>query len=122
MHVALQIVRVVAGTGLIVFGAETFAEHLSAASARLGVTVFALAILLAGAEPEELATTVTASLRHVPAIAFGDVIGANIAICLVAVGVGARLSPLPFGPSVWRYGALGLPLAAIAAAMAWDGG
>ena len=70
---------VIAGLGvaLIVWGAETFAEHLAVASARLGVSAFALAILLAGAEPEELATAVTASLRDAPAIALGDVIGAT---------------------------------------------
>ena len=59
----------IVGTAAIVWGAETFAEHLSVASVRLGVSTFALAILLAGAEPEELATAVTASLRKAPAIA-----------------------------------------------------
>ena len=121
MHAALQLVVVAAGVAAIVWGAEAFAEHLSVAAVRLRVSAFALAVLLAGAEPEELATTVTAALRHSPGIAFGDVIGANIAICLVALGVGAVLTPLPFGPSVLRYGLLGLPLAGVAAAMAWDG-
>ncbi len=121
MRAGLEILAVVAGTALIVFGAETFAEHLSAASARLGVTMFALAVLLAGAEPEELATTVTASLRHSPGIAYGDVIGANIAMCLVALGLAATLTPLPFGRTVLRYGLLGVPLGAIAAALAWGG-
>lgn len=78
-----------AGVGLIVWGAETFAEHLAAASVRLGASAFGLAVLLAGAEPEELATVVTASLRGAPGIAVGDVIGANVAICLVALGLGA---------------------------------
>ena len=121
MHTILQLLLVAAGVACIVWGAEAFAEHLSVAAVRLRVSAFALAILLAGAEPEELATTVTASLRHAPGIAFGDVIGANIAICLVALGVGAILSPLPFGPSVLRYGVLGLPLAVVAAAFAWQG-
>ena len=66
------------GVTLIVWGAETFAEHLAVASTRLGVSAFAVAVLLAGAEPEELATAVTASLRDAPAIALGDVIGANV--------------------------------------------
>ena len=39
------------------------AEHLADASARLGVSTFALALLLAGAEPEELATAVTLAAR-----------------------------------------------------------
>jgi cation:H+ antiporter len=121
LHTAFQLLLVAVGVACIVWGAETFAEHLSVAAVRLEVSSFALAILLAGAEPEELATTVTASLRHAPGIAFGDVIGANIAMCLVALGVGAILSPLPFGSSVLRYGVLGLPLAGIAAAFAWEG-
>jgi cation:H+ antiporter len=121
VHAALQLAVVVAGAAAIVWGAEAFAEHLSVAAVRLGVSTFALAVLLAGAEPEELATTVTAALRHSPGIALGDVIGANIAICLVALGVGAVLTPLPFGRSVLRYGVLGLPLAGVAAAFAWQG-
>lgn len=121
MPIVVDVAVVVAGVVLVVWGAEAFAEHLSVAAVRLGVSSFALAILLAGAEPEELATTVTASLRHAPGIAFGDVIGANIAICLVALGIGAVLEPLPFGTSVLRYGVLGLPLAAVAATIAWEG-
>jgi len=114
---------VAAGVGVaaIVWGAGTFARHLAVASTRLGVSAFALAVLLAGAEPEELATSVTASLRHSPGIALGDVIGANVAICLVALGVGAVLAPLPFDRQVRRYALAGLPAGALAAAIAWDG-
>ena len=39
------------------------AEHLATASSRLGVSTFALALLLAGVEPEELATAVTLAAR-----------------------------------------------------------
>jgi len=40
------LIAMVAGTAAIVWGAERFAEHLADASKRLGVTAFALAILL----------------------------------------------------------------------------
>jgi cation:H+ antiporter len=109
------------GVAAIVWGAETFAKHLAVASTRLGVSAFALALLLAGAEPEELATAVTASLRDAPAIAFGDVIGANVAICLVALGVGALLAPLPFDRGVLRYGLGGLGAGALGVYVSWDG-
>lgn len=114
-------VLILVGVGLIVWGSETFAEHLGAAAIRLGVSSFALALLLAGAEPEELATGVTASLRGVPAIAFGDLIGANITICLVALGVGTLVTPLPFGRRVMRYALFGLPMSIIASGLIWDG-
>lgn len=112
---------VVAGVMAIVWGAEHFAENLARASTRLGVSTFALALLLAGAEPEELATAVAATLRGAPAIAFGDVVGANVTICLVALGVGAVMATLPFGRRVFRYGLLGLPVGATAVVFAWDG-
>jgi cation:H+ antiporter len=121
MTTALAVAVFAGGIALVVVGAELFAEHLEVASRRLGVSAFALALLLAGAEPEELATTITAAVRNVPAIAFGDVIGANVAMCLVALPVGALVAPLPFGPRVRRYALLALPLGAVAAIVAWNG-
>jgi cation:H+ antiporter len=110
-----------AGTGVIVWGAETFAEHLADASKRLGVTAFALALLLAGAEPEELATVITASARDVGGVAFGDVIGANATIVTVALGVGAWMTTIPFGRDIRRYAIGGLLTGVLAAAFMWDG-
>jgi cation:H+ antiporter len=121
MLTLIWIVVLLLSVGAIVWGAEAFAKHLAAASSQLGVSSFALALLLAGAEPEELATAVTASIRKLPAIALGDVVGANLTICLVALGIGAVLAPLPFGHRVLRYALLGLPLGAIGAWFAWDG-
>jgi cation:H+ antiporter len=118
---AAWVLVLVAAVGAIVWGAESFAEHLSAASVRLGVSAFALALLLAGAEPEELATAVVASVRKVPAVALGDVLGANVTMCLVALGIGACLAPLPFGSRVLRYAALGLPVGVAATVVMWDG-
>jgi cation:H+ antiporter len=115
------VIAVLIGAAAIVWGAEAFAEHLAPAAVALRVSTFALALLLAGAEPEELATGVTASLRHVSGVAFGDVIGANVAMCLVALGVGAVIAPLPFGRRVRRYALAGLPLGAVCAALAWRG-
>jgi cation:H+ antiporter len=121
-HVAVfELVALLIGVGLIVWGAEQFAEHLVAASHRLGVTTFALAVLLAGAEPEELATAITAGARDVPSVALGDVVGANVAICLVALAVGAFTAPLPFSAATRRYALLALPAGVLAAVFAWDG-
>ena len=121
MSTALWFAAMAAGTAAIVWGAERFAEHLADASKRLGVTAFALAILLAGAEPEELATVVTASARGVDGVAFGDVIGANAAIVTVALGVGAWVVTIPFGSQVRRYAIGGLAAGVLAAGLMWDG-
>ena len=121
MVLVLWLLAFAAGVAIIVWGAETFAEHLGTASVQLGVSSFALALLLAGAEPEELATAVVASLRGSSGIALGDVVGANVTICLVAHGVGAWIAPLPFPAAVMRYALLGLPLGVIGTWFAWDG-
>ena len=118
---ALWIASLIGGTVLIVLGAELFAEHLAGASARLGLSAFALAVLLAGAEPEELGTVVTASARGVDGVAFGDIIGANAAIVTVALGVGAVVAALPFGRRIQRYALGGLAAALFAAPIIWDG-
>jgi cation:H+ antiporter len=121
MMMFLWFLALVVGVGAIVWGAETFAEHLGKAAVALGVSSFALALLLAGAEPEELATALVASLRGSPGIALGDVIGANVTICLIALGVGAWIAPLPFSGSALRYSLLGVPLGVIGVWFAWDG-
>ena len=54
----------------------------------LRVSTFALALLLAGAEPEELATGVAASLRHVPGVA--DTL-LMIAYAFVSVALGVTV-------------------------------
>lgn len=119
--IAVWLVAFLGGVGLVVWGAEAFAEHLGRAAVALGVSSFALALLLAGAEPEELATVVTAAVKGAPGIALGDVIGANVTGCLVALGVGAIVAPLPCRGAVLAYGAMALPLGALAAWIAWSG-
>jgi cation:H+ antiporter len=121
LDTAGAVLLALAGVAAIVWGAEAFAENLAHAATRLGVSTFALALLLAGAEPEELATAVAATVRDAPAIALGDVVGANVTVCLVALGVGAVVTVLPFGRRVLRYGLLGLPLGVLAVAFSWDG-
>jgi cation:H+ antiporter len=110
-----------ASVAVICLGAEAFAEHLGVASVRLGVSAFAMAPLVAGAEPEELATVIAAAVKGAPGIVRGDVIGANVRICLVALGVGAIVAPLSFRGAVMRYAVFGLPIGVAAAWIAWDG-
>ena len=117
METAAWFIAAIAGVVGIVWGAESFAEHLGPASVALRVSPFALALLLAGAEPEELATGLAASLRHAPAVAFGDVVGANVTMCLVALGVGALIAPVPFGRRVRLYGLMAVPLGVVSSAL-----
>jgi cation:H+ antiporter len=41
--------------------------------------------------------------------------------CLVALGVGAWIAPLPFNQRVMRYALFGLPIGMVATGFVWDG-
>lgn len=91
---------------LLVAGAELFVENAAGAARRLGVTVFAVGLLLAGAEPEEMLTGILASLAHRPGLAVGDALGANITMLTLTLGLAAVIRPVPFGRRVRSYAVL----------------
>ena len=109
-----SITLLVIGAGLLTAGAEGFAEHVSGASARLGVSVLALGILLAGAEPEEAITAMLASGQGHPALAAGDAVGANLVILTLTLGLGALVTRLPVGRRGLEYGVAATVLGALA--------
>src|SRR5215470_7523 len=106
---------------LLIAGAELFTENVEAAAQRLGITVFAAAFLLAGAEPEEMITAAISSGRHRPGLAAGDAIGANLTMLTLVLGLAALARPLPFGGRVRGY-ALWSALAGGLAAVTIAGG
>jgi cation:H+ antiporter len=106
---------------LLTSGSELFAEHAGAAGRRFGVTALAIGLVLAGAEPEEMVTAIFASARHLPGIAAGDAIGANVTMLTVVLGLAALARPLELGSRVRTY-ALAASAAGVAAALALLGG
>lgn len=99
----LAVVLLVVAAGLLVAGAELFVENAAAAASRLGVTLLATAVLLAGAEPEELLTAVLASAQDRPGLAVGDAVGANVTMLTGALGLAAVVRPLPIGARTRLY-------------------
>ena len=91
-------VLLLVSVGLLVADAELFVENAAAAAGRLGVTLLAVAVLLASAEPEELLTAALASAQGRPGLAVGDAIGANVTMLTAALGLAALVRPLPIGP------------------------
>lgn len=117
----VAVVLLVVAAGLLVAGAELFVENAASAAGRLGVTVLAVAVLLAGAEPEELLTAVLASAQDRPGLAVGDAIGANITMLTAALGLAALVRPLPVGARTRLY-AGGAAFAGLLAVLALLGG
>jgi cation:H+ antiporter len=114
LNLLLQIVLLVVGAALLTAGAEGFAENVTGASARLGVSVLALGLLLAGAEPEEAITAMLAAGQGHPALAAGDAIGANLVILTLTLGLAALVTRLPVTRRSLEYGVAAAVLGAIA--------
>jgi cation:H+ antiporter len=114
---------------LLLAGAELFAENAARAGHRLGVSMLAVGLLLAGAEPEELFTAVLAAVRGRTAISVGDALGANITMLSAVVGAAALLRGVPVSGRVSRY-LLGAAASGAVAALTildatvtrWEGG
>ena len=114
LALVISLVLLVVGATLLTAGAEGFAENVTAASSRLGVRVLALAVLLAGAEPEEAVTAMLASGQGHPALAAGDAIGANLVILTLTLGLAALLTRLPVTRRGLEYGLASAVLGAVA--------
>ena len=91
---------------LLLGGAELFVENAAGAARRLGVTVVAVGVLLAGAEPEELLTAVLAAVRDRPGLAAGDAVGANVTMLTACLGLAALVRPLQLAHRVRTYAVL----------------
>lgn len=121
LEVVVAVVLLVGGAVLLTAGAEAFAAHITAAATRLGVSVLALGVLVAGAEPEEAVTAMLASARGHPALAAGDAVGANLVILTVAVGLAAVLTPLPVSRRVAEYAGAAAAAGLLATVLMWNG-
>lgn len=118
---AAGILLLLGSAAALLVGAELFAEHAAAAGRRLGVTGLAVGLLLAGAEPEELITAMTAAARDRPGIAVGDAIGANITMLTLALGLAALVAPLPLRGRVRVYATGAALTGVVGVVVLWDG-
>ncbi|WP_048150047.1 calcium/sodium antiporter [Palaeococcus ferrophilus] len=81
---------VVAGAKLVVNSAVIIARTLGVSE-----TVIALTLVAIGTSLPELANSLTATLKKIPNISVGNVIGANILDILMVLGVSALIAPIP---------------------------
>lgn len=90
------------GTLLLVVGADWFLDGVADLARILGVSALLLGVVLAGLEPEEMLTAAIASARGAPALAVGNVIGTNVTIVTVALGLSALIAPMVIDRPVRR--------------------
>ncbi len=103
IDVLTAVALLVAGAALLTAGAEAFAENVTVAASRTGVSVLGLSLLLAGAEPEEAVTTMLAARQGHFALAAGDAIGANLVVLTLTLGLAALLTSMPVSRRVVEY-------------------
>ncbi len=117
----VPVVLLVLGAVLLTVGAEAFVQHMVAAASLLGVSVLAMGVLLAGAEPEEAVTAMLASGQGHPALAAGGAVGANLVILTLALGLAALVSRLPVSGRVVGYAAAAVVAGALTVVFLWNG-
>ncbi|WP_370160029.1 calcium/sodium antiporter [Limimaricola soesokkakensis] len=86
----------VAGLVLLVLGGEFLVRGAVRVAERLGVSPLVIGLTLVGfgTSTPELVTSVQAALKGVPGIAYGNVVGSNIANILLIMGGAALITPI----------------------------
>jgi cation:H+ antiporter len=91
----VQMVMIVAGVTMLVFGSQWLVDGAVAVAHSLGISelVISLTIVAAGTSLPELATSVLAAVRGQRDIAVGNVVGSNIFNILCVLGFSAVIAP-----------------------------
>lgn len=86
----------IAGLVLLIAGGEFLVRGAVQVATRLGVSPLVIGLTLVGfgTSTPELVTSVQAALSDAPGIAYGNIVGSNIANILLIVGVAALISPM----------------------------
>jgi len=93
-HLGRDLGLVVAGIGLLVWGADWLVDGATGIARALGVSelVIGLTLVAAGTSLPELATSVVAALRRHADIAVGNVVGSNIFNLLAVLGASSAVA------------------------------
>lgn len=90
------VLSILGGLVLLIIGGELLVRGAVQSAARLGVSPLVIGLTLVGfgTSTPELVTSVQAALGGSPGIAFGNIVGSNIANTLLILGVAALLTPV----------------------------
>ena len=111
----------IGGLALLLAGGEVLIRGAVAVAGRLGVSPLVIGLTLVGfgTSTPELVTSVQAALRDSPGIAYGNIVGSNIANILLILGTSALLAPILVTSSALRRdGSVMLLVAVLFAAIA----
>lgn len=108
-------VPLIAGLALLVIGGELLVRGAVQAAERFGISPLVIGLTLVGfgTSMPELVTSVQAGLSGSPGIAYGNIVGSNIANILLIAGVSALICPVIVARSALRRDAMAMLLATV---------
>ena len=97
----LDIVLIIVGVALVLWGADRLTEGASGLARRMNVPeiVIGLTIVAAGTSAPELFVSLVSALKGTPDMALGNVVGSNIFNTLLIVGCAAMVAPMVIAKS-----------------------
>jgi len=96
--VLFSLAGVVWGADIMVRGGVGLAKIFAISPWIIGITVFAL-----GTSLPELATSLTASIKNVPSISVGNIVGSNICNIFLVLGLVALIKPINLDPLILNF-------------------
>ncbi len=99
MQIFISIFWLLAGTFLIIWGADRLTEGASALARRMGMSdlVVGLTVVAFGTSAPELAISMISAIEGSSAMAIGNVVGSNIFNVLIIIGITAVIVPVKVG-------------------------
>ena len=97
----LDIVLIVIGVAMVLYGADRLTEGASALARRMNVSeiVIGLTIVAAGTSAPELFVSMASALKGTPDLAVGNVVGSNTMNGMLIVGCAAMVAPMTISRS-----------------------
>lgn len=107
------------GLALLILGGDLLVRGAVQVAERLGVSPLVIGLTLVGfgTSMPELVTSVQAALAGAPGIAYGNIVGSNIANILLILGISALLFPIAVASSALRRDAMVMLAVAIGFAL-----
>lgn len=94
----LEILLLIVGLGLILFGASTLTDGASSLAKKFGISEFVVGITVVaiGTSAPELIVTIMSALNGSGDVAVGNVVGSNVFNSLLILGITALIRPIEF--------------------------
>ena len=101
MMLMLNVVYIIVGIALVLWGADRLTEGASslARGMRVPEIIIGLTIVAAGTSAPEMFVSLMSAVKGTPDMAVGNVIGSNIFNALLIVGCSAAIAPMAIQPS-----------------------